>query len=122
MMDNDNGGTPPSLLGATKPGGSMNLSRPGPALRGWAEYPRRSLRTVRMRLTLLYGALFLVSGIAVLAVAYALTWNAINTIRPLGSRRDAGRPSAMREAKLRDALIAGQHAAMMHQLLTSCVV
>jgi len=122
MMDNDNGGTPPSLLGATKPGGSMNLSRPGRALRGWAEYPRRSLRTVRMRLTLLYGALFLVSGIAVLAVAYALTWNAINTISPLGSVRDAGSPSAMREAKLRDALIAGQHAAMMHQLLTSCVV
>ena len=47
----------------------MSLTRPVRALRDWARNPHLPLRTVRMRLTLLYGALFLLSGAAMLAVA-----------------------------------------------------
>jgi signal transduction histidine kinase len=103
----------------------MRLTRPVRVLRGWARNPRRPLRTVRMRLTLLYGALFLLSGVALLAVAYTLTWNALNAMNvmsPPPAIENASSLQALREEKLRNALITGQHAAMMHQLLTSCVL
>jgi signal transduction histidine kinase len=100
----------------------MSMTRPFRVLRGWARYPRRPLRTVRVRLTLLYGALFLVSGAVLLAVAYTLTWDAIKAISPPRSVGNAGNLQALREAKLRNALIAGQHVTMMHQLLMSCVI
>jgi hypothetical protein len=103
----------------------MSLTRPVQVLRGWARHPRRPLRTVRMRLTLLYGTLFLLSGVAVLAVAYTLTWNALNAMNvmsPPPAIENASRLQALREEKLRSGLITGQHAAMMHQLLTSCVL
>ena len=54
----------------------MSLTRPVRALRGWARNPHLPLRTVRMRLTLLYGALFLVSGAVLLAITYGLAWKA----------------------------------------------
>ena len=103
----------------------MSLTRPVRTLRGWARNPRLPLHTVRMRLTLLYGALFLLSGAALLAVAYTLTWNA--TSPPvdkvlINEARLAVSPQAMRELKLRDAVIASQHATMMHQLLASCAI
>lgn len=54
----------------------MSLMRPGRTLRGWARNPHLPLRTVRTRLTLLYGALFLASGAVLLAITYGLAWNA----------------------------------------------
>jgi signal transduction histidine kinase len=107
----------------------MSLTRPVRPLRGWARNPHLPLRTVRMRLTLLYGALFLLSGAALLAVAYTLTWNAtsppadkvlINDARLYAVAPHAVSPQAMRELKVRDAVTAGQHATVMHQLLASC--
>jgi signal transduction histidine kinase len=112
----------------------MSLTRPvraGPvrALRGWARNPHLPLRTVRMRLTLLYGALFLLSGAVLLAVAYTLTWNAtsppvdkvlINDARLYATDRHAVSPQVIRELKLRAAVIASEHATVMHQLLASC--
>jgi signal transduction histidine kinase len=100
----------------------MSLTRPVRVLRGWARSPHLPPRTIRMRLTLLYGALFLLSGAMVLVVAYTLTWNAVNTISPPASVGSFSSLQALREQKLRIALIAGQHATMMHQLLMSCVI
>jgi signal transduction histidine kinase len=100
----------------------MSLTRPVRTLRGWARNLHLPLRTVRMRLTLLYGALFLLSGTVLLAVAYTLTWNAVNAISPPTGTGNADSLQALREAKLRNALVAGQHATMMHQLLTSCII
>jgi signal transduction histidine kinase len=103
----------------------MSLRRPGQALRGWARNPRLPLRTVRMRLTLLYGALFLASGAALLAISYTLTWNAT---KPPAARR-GGR--ILRHADPQPApplqspkgtLTASQHATVMHQLLASCAI
>ncbi|HEY6792714.1 MAG TPA: histidine kinase dimerization/phospho-acceptor domain-containing protein, partial [Trebonia sp.] len=78
-----------------------------------------------MRLTLLYGALFLLSGVALLAVAYTLTWNALNAMNVMSPPpviENASSLQALREEKLRRGLITGQHTAMMHQLLTNCVL
>jgi signal transduction histidine kinase len=44
-------------------------------LSSWPAAPRLPRRTVRLRLTLLYGALFLVSGVVLLAVTYFLVTN-----------------------------------------------
>ncbi|MBO0810084.1 MAG: HAMP domain-containing protein, partial [Actinobacteria bacterium] len=103
----------------------MILRRAAQALRGWARNPRLPVRTVRTRLTLLYGALFLVSGAALLAIAYTLTWNATrppgttrgHIIRHAGHRRPA---HALRAPKTD--LLASQHATVMHQLLISCAI
>jgi signal transduction histidine kinase len=103
----------------------MSLTRPVRVLRGWARSPHLPPRTVRMRLTLLYGTLFLLSGIALLAVAYTLTWNALNAMNvpsPPPVIENASSLRALREEKLRNALITAQHATMMHQLLTSCLL
>jgi hypothetical protein len=109
----------------------MSLTRPVRKLRGWARNPHLPLRTVRMRLTLLYGGLFLLSGAALLAVAYTLTWNAtsppvdkglLNDVRLYAVDRHAFSLQAIRELKLKDAVIASQHATVMHQLLTSCTI
>ena len=100
----------------------MSLTRPVRTLRGWARNLHLPLRTVRMRLTLLYGALFLLSGTVLLAVAYTLTRNAMNAISPPTGTGNVGNLQALREAKLRNAVIASQHGTMMHQLLTSCII
>ena len=84
----------------------MSLTRPVRTLHGWARNPHLPLRTVRMRLTLLYAALFLVSGAVLLAITYGLAWNATtppglpnfgpdnsgNTV--IVSKQDAGRTRA----------------------------
>ena len=107
----------------------MSLTRPVRTLRGWARNPHLPLRTVRIRLTLLYGALFLLSGAALLAVAYTLTWKAtsppvdkvlINDARLYAVDRHAVSLQVIRELKLRDAVTASEHATVMHQLLASC--
>src|SRR5258708_29874002 len=117
------------LVAQESRGASMSLARPVRALRDWAGNPPLPLRTVRMRLTLLYGALFLLSGAALLAVAYTLTWKAtsppadkvlINDARLYAVDPHAVSLQAMRELKLRDAVIASEHATVMHQLLASC--
>ncbi len=107
----------------------MSLTRPVRTLRGWTRNPHLPVRTVRMRLTLLYGALFLLSGAALLAVAYTLTWKAtsppadkvlINDARLYAVDPQAVSLQAMRELKVRDAVTASEHATLMHQLLASC--
>lgn len=104
----------------------MSLRRAVRTLRGWARNPRLPLRTVRMRLTLLYGALFLISGVVLLAIAYTLTWNATKPpVPPVdGEVRqravDPQRAQALLE--LKRGLMASQYATVMHQLLASCVI
>src|ERR1700689_733697 len=99
----------------------MSPTRPDRALRSWARNPHLPLRTVRMRLTLLYGALFLISGTALLAITYGLARNAT---RPQASPGSAG-TTVMVSAQLRarfaqqNAAEAHQRAADMHQLLAS---
>jgi signal transduction histidine kinase len=91
----------------------MNLRRRVDAPFSWIRrwLPRR---TVRLRLTLLYGAVFLASGAALLAITYVLVWNATNPRLPSAVVRQ--RPQV--QAKV--ALEIHQHAALMHQLLVSC--
>ena len=79
----------------------MSLTRPVRTLHGWARNPHLPLRTVRMRLTLLYGALFLVSGAVLLAITYGLAWNATipqagqaTQATPSSSRNNSGRARA----------------------------
>ena len=67
--------------------------------------------------------------LALLAVAYTLTWKAtsppadkvlINDARLYAVDRHAVSIQAIRELKLRDAVTASEHATVMHQLLASC--
>ena len=58
----------------SEPGGVA--ARAGQRLAGFASQVRHPKTTVRWRLTLLYGALFLVSGAALLAITYTLVDNA----------------------------------------------
>ena len=51
----------------------MHVRRPRPSLPSWLRLPRR---TSRLRLTVLYGGLFLFSGAAVLTITYLLTRSA----------------------------------------------
>jgi signal transduction histidine kinase len=51
----------------------MHVRRPRPAPPSWLRLPRR---TSRLRLTALYGGLFLISGAAVLTITYLLTRSA----------------------------------------------
>ncbi|MGH3289183.1 MAG: HAMP domain-containing protein, partial [Streptosporangiaceae bacterium] len=99
----------------------MSLTRPVRTLRGWARTPHLPLRTVRMRLTLLYGALFLISGAVLLAITYGLAWNATE---PPAVPGDAGNTVIL--PKYKQAQLAQLHAnevhqraADMHQLLAS---
>src|SRR5258708_35753636 len=119
------------LVAIESQGASMSVTLPVRILPGWAQNPHLPLRTVRTRLMLLYGALFLLSGAALLAVAYTLTWRAtsppvdkvlINDSRLIAVDRHAVSLQSMRALKLRDAVIASQHATVMHQLLASCAI
>jgi signal transduction histidine kinase len=88
----------------------MSLTRLVRTPRGWARTPHLPPRTVRMRLTLLYGALFLISGAVLLAITYVLAWNA--TKPPAGSD-SPGNTVILPIYKL--AQLAQQHAAEVHQ-------
>ncbi len=99
----------------------MSLTRPVRTLRGWARRPHLPLRTVRMRLTLFYGALFLLSGAVLLAITYGLAWNAT---RPQVGPGSAGNtvivaPQMRASRAQQNAAEAHQRAADMHQLLAS---
>jgi hypothetical protein len=99
----------------------MSLTRPVRTLRGWARHPHLPLRTVRMRLTLLYGALFLVSGAVLLAITYGLAWKATT---PQAGPHNSGNTvivSKQKQAELaqQNATEVHQRAADMHQLLAS---
>jgi signal transduction histidine kinase len=111
-------------------GASMSLTRPRRTLRGWARNPHLPLHTVRTRLTLLYGALFLISGTVLLAITYGLAWNA--TTSEVGSP-NFGPPNSgkavivsthvlkqkLAELAQQNAAEGHQRAADMHQLLAS---
>jgi signal transduction histidine kinase len=88
----------------------MSRRHPVDAIAGWAGHPRLPRPTVRLRLTLLYGALFLVSGAALLAITYVLAWNATTALP--GTARGPKRALLAYQAQ--------QHAAVMRQLLESC--
>jgi signal transduction histidine kinase len=98
----------------------------------FATRPHLPRRTVRLRLTLLYGALFLVSGAALLAITYALVSQSTDDLVVLGSPGDApaqiqtgpeGFPETAiperfrEEAERRRAQAARQRAEQMDQLL-----
>jgi hypothetical protein len=51
----------------------MRIPRPRASLRSWLRLPRR---TARLRLTVLYGGVFLACGAAVLALTYLLDGHA----------------------------------------------
>jgi two-component system, OmpR family, sensor histidine kinase VanS len=101
------------------------LRIPRPSLAGLA--PRRWLhlpwRTVRLRLTLLYGALFFVSGAALLAITYLIFRSAsrVNVLVPNGpTHRAVGRDAA---TELRYAeLVRHSTDALHHGLLRSVIV
>jgi signal transduction histidine kinase len=104
----------------------MSLTRPVRTLHGWARNPHLPLRTVRMRLTLLYAALFLVSGAVLLAITYGLAWNATTPQAgpPNVGPHSSGNTvivSAQTQADLAQQYAAEVHqrAAEMHQLLAS---
>ena len=61
-------------------------------------------RTVRLRLTLLYGGLFLVSGLVLLAITYLIFRNAsgVNLIVPNGSTRGSASQQAATELRYAD--------------------
>lgn len=90
--------------------------------------PRVPRRTVRLRLTLLYGSLFLVSGAALLAITYVLVRHSTRNAIFYGSL--AGRPKPLTfppttaqlrhlQAQAEQVRIAAihEHAAELHQLL-----
>ncbi|HVX44039.1 MAG TPA: HAMP domain-containing sensor histidine kinase [Mycobacteriales bacterium] len=101
-----------------------------------AARPHLRPRTVRLRLTALYGALFLICGAGLLAITYALMWNVSanacysqsDAVSVCASRssghgvpstappRAPGGPDTPSPAQL-ESLAAGQHAHEMHQLL-----
>jgi hypothetical protein len=99
----------------------MSLTRPGRTLRSWARNPHLPLRTVRTRLTLLYGALFLVSGAVLLAITYGLAWNATKPRAAPGSAHNTVIVSKQKQAQLaqQEAAEVHQRATDMHQLLAS---
>jgi hypothetical protein len=99
----------------------MSLTRPVRTTRGWARTPHLPLRTVRMRLTLLYGGLFLMSGAVLLAITYVLAWNATNPPADPGSPGNTVILPRYKQAQLaqQNANEIHQRAADLHQLLAS---
>src|SRR5438045_7604257 len=85
---------------------------------GWIRRRWLPRGTVRLRLTLLYGALFLASGTALLAITYALVWNATRPHPPtVAVIRERGPELAAKVA-----LEIHQHNALMHQLLVNWAI
>lgn len=106
-----------------------------------AMHPRLPRRTVRLRLTALYGGLFLVSGATLLAIYYALVVHATSgfiftdqnghTIsvvghtpepgrspRPISTESGTGGSKPPGDVDQLQALASRQHEAVLHQLLT----
>jgi signal transduction histidine kinase len=111
--------------------------RDQPARALLAAFARTRLRrTVRLRLTLLYGGMFFVCGAALLAIAYLLTSHFSGTVRqvshqaPVRSARSASEPGAplpplpslvRLERQAQHDLVA-QHSSDLHQLLVWSLV
>ncbi|WP_053204398.1 sensor histidine kinase [Jiangella muralis] len=80
--------------------------------------------TVRLRYTALYGALFLLSGAALLAIAYLLSLDDVSRTEPLDD--PASQRSALAQAQLRigdlEAQLAQVQADQSHQLLTGSAI
>jgi two-component system sensor histidine kinase VanS len=101
------------------------LRMPRPSLAGLA--PQRWLhlpsRTVRLRLTLLYGGLFLISGVALLAITYLIFRRAsrVNVIVPNGPTRGAAARDAAAELRYVE-LVRHSTDALHHGLLRSVIV
>jgi signal transduction histidine kinase len=93
-------------------------------------------RTIRLRLTAIYGGLFLVSGAALLAVTYAFVNRLTSRVESFAGQRgrftfglagasvSAPRAPATGSPKMKElmALAASQHAGEMHQFLAYCAV
>ena len=84
-----------------------------------AREPRAPRRTVRLRLTLWYGGLFLACGAALLAVTYALVVQAFvgGTARTAACRQPGVGCHVIGAGPARAAALAA-HAAVLHELLT----
>lgn len=105
----------------------MRDSRRGLALRSWPRLPRR---TARLRLTVLYGGLFLLCGAVLLTVTYLLSKGAIdshwspappaasNGVPSLGIQPPPGSRAAATLAAT-DQQLAAQRASDLHHLLVS---
>jgi signal transduction histidine kinase len=85
--------------------------RPLGDLIGVVRRPWRLARSVRWRLTALYGSLFLVSGACVLTITYVLVY------RATASSFEARTTATTRTPGGAPALVAHSHAADLHQLL-----
>lgn len=98
---------------------------PRPSLAGLA--PQRWLhlpsRTVRLRLTLLYGGLFFISGVALLAITYVIFRRAsrVNLIVPNGPTHRAAARDAATELRYAE-LVRHSTDALHHGLLRSVIV
>ena len=101
------------------------LRMPRPSLAGLA--PQRWLhlpsRTVRLRLTLLYGGLFFISGVALLAITYLIFRRAsrVNVLVPNGPTHRAAARDAATELRYAE-LVRHSTDALHHGLLRSVIV
>ncbi len=101
------------------------LRMPRPSLAGLA--PQRWLhlpsRTVRLRLTLLYGGLFFISGVALLAITYLIFRRAsrVNVLVPNGPTHRAVARDAATELRYAE-LVRHSTDALHHGLLRSVIV
>jgi signal transduction histidine kinase len=101
----------------------MRIPRPRPSLRSWLRLPRR---TARLRLTVLYGGVFLACGAAVLALTYLLDGHATPLVPLHQPPKGSGPPktpldplAAAQQARVRSlkADLFAQVASDRHQLL-----
>jgi two-component system, OmpR family, sensor histidine kinase VanS len=104
---------------------ALGLKLPRPSLAGLA--PQRWLhlpsRTVRLRLTLLYGGLFFISGLVLLAITYLIFRRAsrVNLIVPNGPSHRAAALDAATELRYAE-LVRHSTDALHHGLLRSVIV
>jgi two-component system, OmpR family, sensor histidine kinase VanS len=98
----------------------LRLSFAGLAPQRWLHLPSR---TVRLRLTLLYGGLFFISGAALLAITYLIFRRAsrVNVIVPNGPTHGAAARDAAAELRYAE-LVRHSTDALHHGLLRSVIV
>ena len=89
-------------------------------LTAFAFRPHLPRRTVRLRLTLIYGALFLVSGAGLLAITYALVDSRLSRpMRSSGGHLSAGTAGGIVHASAASADLLGTQETELHQLLVN---
>jgi two-component system sensor histidine kinase VanS len=101
----------------------LGMSRPslaGLAPQRWLHLPSR---TVRLRLTLLYGGLFFLAGVALLAITYVIFRRAsrVNLLVPNGPTHSAAAQDAATERRYAE-LVRHSTDALHHGLLRSVIV